>query len=82
MEGIDQNETFALPIRFEIVRALVALAASLGWELDQTWQRRFYTPSWWRRRTWRPQRGWAVWGGWPGVEAEGLHRHSRRACGI
>ena len=35
MEGVDHDETFAPTIRFESVRALVALAASMGWELDQ-----------------------------------------------
>ena len=35
MEGVDYDETFAPTVRFESVRALVALAASMGWELDQ-----------------------------------------------
>ena len=35
MEGVDYDETFAPIVRFESVRALVALAASMGWELDQ-----------------------------------------------
>ena len=34
MEGVDNDETFALAVRFKIVRALVAVAASMGWELD------------------------------------------------
>ena len=35
MEGVDYDETFAPTGRFESVRAPVALAASIGWELDQ-----------------------------------------------
>ena len=35
MEGVDFDETFAPTVRFESVRALIALAASLGWQLDQ-----------------------------------------------
>ena len=34
MEGVDYDETFAPTVRVECVRALVALAASMGWELD------------------------------------------------
>ena len=33
-EGVDYDETFASTVRFESVRALVALAGSMGWELD------------------------------------------------
>ena len=33
-EGVDYDETFASIVRFESVRALVALAASMGWEFD------------------------------------------------
>ena len=35
MEGVDYDESFARSIRFESARALVALTASMGWELDQ-----------------------------------------------
>ena len=35
MEGVDYDENFALIVRFESVRALVALVAPMGWELDQ-----------------------------------------------
>ena len=35
MEGLDYDETYALTVRFESVRALMAMAASLGWKLDQ-----------------------------------------------
>ena len=35
MEGIYYDETFAPTVRFESVRTLVALAASMGWELDR-----------------------------------------------
>ena len=35
MEGVDNDGTFAPTVRFESVRALVALAPSMGWELDQ-----------------------------------------------
>ena len=35
MEGVDYDETFAPTVRLESVRALVALAASMGWELHQ-----------------------------------------------
>ena len=35
MEGGDCNEAFTPVVRFENVRALVALATSMGWELDQ-----------------------------------------------
>ena len=35
MKGIDYEETFAPTVRFESVRALVAMAAGVGWELDQ-----------------------------------------------
>lgn len=35
MEGLDYHETFAPIVRFESIRALMALAASMGWELDQ-----------------------------------------------
>ena len=35
MEGVDYDETFAPRVCFESVRALVALAASTGRELDQ-----------------------------------------------
>ena len=35
MEGLDYDETYAPIVRFESVRALVAMAASLGWKLDQ-----------------------------------------------
>ena len=34
MEGVDFDETFAPTVRFESVRALIALAASMGWQLD------------------------------------------------
>ena len=35
VEGLDYEETYAPTVRFESVRALVAMAASLGWKLDQ-----------------------------------------------
>ena len=35
VEGLDHDETYAPTVRFESVRAVVAMAASLGWELDQ-----------------------------------------------
>ena len=35
VEGVDYEETFAPTVRFESVRALAALAAGVGWELDQ-----------------------------------------------
>ena len=35
VEGVDYDETFAPTVRFESVRALIAMAASLGWSLDQ-----------------------------------------------
>ena len=34
VEGLDYNETYPT-VRFESVRALVAMEASLGWEVDQ-----------------------------------------------
>ena len=34
IEGVDYDETFATTLRFESMRALVALAASMGWELN------------------------------------------------
>ena len=35
VEGLDYEETFSPTVRFESVRALVALAAGIGWHLDQ-----------------------------------------------
>ena len=35
MEGVDFDETFAPTVRFASVRTLIALAASMGWQLDQ-----------------------------------------------
>lgn len=35
MEGIGYDETFAPTVRFESVRALVALVVSMGWGVDQ-----------------------------------------------
>ena len=35
LEVVDNDETFAPPVRCESVKALVALAASMGWELDR-----------------------------------------------
>ena len=35
VEGVDYEETFAPTVRFQSVRALVAMAAGVGWELDQ-----------------------------------------------
>ena len=35
MEGLDYDKTLATTVRFENVRALIAMAASLEWELDQ-----------------------------------------------
>ena len=35
VEGVDYEETVAPTVRFESVRALVALAAGIGWHLDQ-----------------------------------------------
>ena len=35
VEGLDCDETYAPTVRFKSVRALVAMAASLGWKLDQ-----------------------------------------------
>ena len=35
VEGVDYEETFAPTVRFESVRALVALAAGTGWHLDE-----------------------------------------------
>lgn len=34
-EGFDDDETLAPIVHFKSVRALVALSASMGWELDQ-----------------------------------------------
>ena len=35
VEGVDYDETYAPTVRFESVRAFIALAAPIGWELDQ-----------------------------------------------
>ena len=35
VEGVYYEETFAPTVRFESVRALVAMVAGVGWELDQ-----------------------------------------------
>ena len=35
VEGVDYYEVFALTIRFESVRALIAMVALVGWSLDQ-----------------------------------------------
>ena len=35
VEGLDYEETFTPTVRFESVRPLVALAARMGWLLDQ-----------------------------------------------
>ena len=35
VEGLEYEETFAPTVRFESVRALVALAAGMGWQFDQ-----------------------------------------------
>ena len=35
LEGLDYEETYAPIVRFESVKALVALAAGIGWHLDQ-----------------------------------------------
>ena len=34
-EGIDYEETFALVVRYTSIRAIMALAAKLGWKLHQ-----------------------------------------------
>ena len=35
MEGIDYEETFAPMARYTLIRAIMALAAKLGWKLHQ-----------------------------------------------
>ena len=59
VEGVDYEETFAPTVRFESVRAPVAMAGGVGWELDQM---DVTTAFLYAELTLISRRGWLKWG--------------------